>query len=374
MAVLVRDDFTGSGSIVGRTPDGVNGGNWSNDAGIYGGDASITTISSGICNTPSGFNTWGARLPVPGTPKDVVLEVGMRIAVNGDTGALAICRAASGSGSIRCEIIRNSSTSIDVGLYFTGSSTGSTYETVSVANASSFVVRLERSGLGLLVKINGTTALNVTLGTDLAGGDNFIGTTFSTVDFDYVQVEGVVPSPIGLAVGEATASAVGIKRVQGNGSATGEATAIGVATISVKNSFDIAYVLSQAVKQSWDLSFINLIGASFDTSYAIQPRLQAGFDAAYSLFDRVKNDFQVAYLGASLQQGWDVSSSLFTRVQASHDVAYRMVTRVLAEFSTGSAIENSKKVSQGWDLRYLYSNSTVSVIDTTTVIYVNLDA
>lgn len=195
MAALVRDDFTGSGNLAGRTPDGVNSGAWQDDNWWYGGSAgSDAVISGGRVNTTSA--SWGAKVPLAGNPSAAYVEVQTLIPTNSDWAGFALNRptgAVNGVG-VCCEVQRVNSTQVYVNLATLGtpSHTGTDNDTFTVASAANFVFRMEMNSTAVTVKLDGVQVLAITLNSAPAGGGAWFGVTSSSTDFEYFEAGDLV--------------------------------------------------------------------------------------------------------------------------------------------------------------------------------------
>ena len=148
MTVLLRDDFTGSGTLNARTPDGVNGGAWANENWQQGGTiSSQTSISGGLLLTLGGTSSaWGAYAPLTGNPLDSYIEA--QITCGGYDGGwtvqLATCHTlASSTFRAMIGVYQTSATEIQINYPLGPIVSGN--DVVSGINANNFVIRAEFS-------------------------------------------------------------------------------------------------------------------------------------------------------------------------------------------------------------------------------------
>lgn len=202
MAVLLRDDFTGSGVLAGRLPDGVNGGVWVDEPRYAGGNAATqTVITGGLCKGTSGSANWGAQAALPGSPADAYIEAGIRV-TPGNTVGIAIRKSPVGSGpGVFVEFGYDSPTTAYVNSGYNGSwltgETPSGQVTPTVADPTNYVVRLETEGNEFRIYVDGTLVMNGEIRGPLIGGDIYLDGQFSSGGFSYVEAGtlGAPPAP-----------------------------------------------------------------------------------------------------------------------------------------------------------------------------------
>ena len=203
MTVLLRDDFTGSGTLSGRTPDGVHGGTWANDPYWWGGDiATSTSIAGGILTSATVSAAWSGCIPLAGSPSDGYIEAGIvQSALDTSCDAYLALRVNTSTGAgVYCLFNAASATTVMVNLHRNGTpSTGvGSSGTYTVANALNFVARLEVSGLTASVYLNGTLVLAYTLTANTGGGLAEIqidGASTHPLSFDYIEA-GDLTAPV----------------------------------------------------------------------------------------------------------------------------------------------------------------------------------
>lgn len=198
MTVLLRDDFTGSGSIDGRTPDGVHTGTWADDS-YFGGAASNTNITGGelIPLTPFRF---GASIAMAGSPTDAYIDVHLLTSdVTYPVGAKTLIGLGTTIGSnttgVFCAFTRTDDgfgghyLDLDLTLRHSDFASGTTTLTgVAFAiNDGNFTVRLEVQGTAVSVLVDGAVQMVAVLNAPMAAGRAFIGAEFANTKFDYVQ-------------------------------------------------------------------------------------------------------------------------------------------------------------------------------------------
>lgn len=203
--MLLRDDFTGSGVLAGRTPDGVNSGAWVDDSWWTGGNSGTSTaINTGLLKTTPATGFWGAQVPLLGSPADAYIEANLRTSILDTAGTPSIgLRRAAGSGvGVFCGFNQVDSTHINCNLAWNGtpSRTGTSTGTFVVANALNYIARMEVQGNAIRVYLNGTLVLSPTLNAAGVGGAAYIdnnGFNTATYSLDYVEAGSLVipPSP-----------------------------------------------------------------------------------------------------------------------------------------------------------------------------------
>lgn len=204
MTILLRDDFTGSGSLAGRTPDGVSSGAWANDSWQQGGDiATATSISGGLLTTLGGTSSsWGASAPLTGSPIAAYIEANIVCAAydGGWTVQMGVCHTPS-SNTFRGTIgvYQASSTEIQINYPLGPIVSGS--DLFTVANVNNVVIRAEVVGSSLKVYADGVFVFESTLtNPPLAGGgiyiDNNGNSNTSIPRFAYVEAGTMAPPVI----------------------------------------------------------------------------------------------------------------------------------------------------------------------------------
>jgi len=200
VAVLLRDDFTGSGVLAGRTPDGVNAGAWADDNWFWGGSAATdTSVSTGFLRQTNAGATYGASAPLAGSPADAYIEANLRASTNNGGGSvstisLALRRVPASSTRVCCDFFVQNSTTVNVNIV--GGASGD----FTVTNALNYIARFEIVGAVAKAYLNGTLVLTSTLtGVTMTGGRAYIdnngnnNTAVNTVD--YVEV-GTLGTPV----------------------------------------------------------------------------------------------------------------------------------------------------------------------------------
>jgi hypothetical protein len=209
--VLFRDDFTGSGTLAGRAPDGVDGGNWVNCNGI--GDASAASVGSGVLPLSSTVH-WDAKGVMTESVQDCYVEVRLRKtgtpASYGNGGNLRLTMRLNTApfstgwktGGVEIWIYANSATEIETYLSDTylpvGFLTDSGYATHTVADASDVVVRMELVGTSMALYLNGVLARTseYTVPSDLAGGAGvYVANEYYQGNLEYIEA-GSLAAPV----------------------------------------------------------------------------------------------------------------------------------------------------------------------------------
>jgi len=201
--VLLRDDFTGSGTLLGRTPDGAHlaGATWGND-NYYAsvGSAAIGSITGGQVVGTGPFPSWGASIALENSPANVYIEARV-LPSSGNTIGLGVRRAHpnSAESAIFVEFGCNAAgTMAYVNINYNGSyflnpipfPTGN----FAVANPFSYVARVEVIGLStdpsakLRVKIDGLLVIQADIASTSTGGGAYIDAQSSTARMEYVEV------------------------------------------------------------------------------------------------------------------------------------------------------------------------------------------
>jgi hypothetical protein len=206
---LLRDDFTGSGTLIGRTPDGVNGGAWVDAPNVYGSIPATGVIGSGVLSESgaSASHYVGATAPLTGSPADAYIEA--RFVANladpgrGTLGIRWIEGTPSGYATglqldlttldathARVQVVRNPS-----GI---GMQPGGGYVNYVVANGANYVARLEVQGTAVRLYLDGTLVWSGTQTEANAGGAAYVSLgpgTSAQVSFDYVEA-GSLSAPV----------------------------------------------------------------------------------------------------------------------------------------------------------------------------------
>lgn len=203
MTVLLRDDFTGSGTLLGRTPDGVHTGTWSNDS-YFGGTASNTSITGGVL-VPLPSYQFGASIALAGSPTNAYIEAALLTSdVTYPVGAKSVIGLGTTIGSaaagVFCAFTRTTNvfgdTNLDLDLTYRHSdfASGTTSTSINLsAGSASFKVRLEVQGTAVLVYVNESRVMDAVLNAPMAAGRAFIGSEFADTTFDWVQA-GFLPT------------------------------------------------------------------------------------------------------------------------------------------------------------------------------------
>jgi hypothetical protein len=182
--IWLRDDFTGSGALIGRTPDGPHSGVWVDAPNNYGSNPGTETISGGLLTVNTGPASYiSATSPLAGSPADGYFEarilsntsdagtvsLGLRwqdnTPVNWFTGVLIECTAANPT-TVSVDV-RTGPSSDDV-----PPSTGTVNYTV--ANAADYIARLECEGTAVRLYLDGTLVFTGTQSEVVAGAAAFI--------------------------------------------------------------------------------------------------------------------------------------------------------------------------------------------------------
>ncbi|RZL88831.1 MAG: hypothetical protein EOP82_21685 [Variovorax sp.] len=188
MAVLLRDDFTGSGTLSGRTPDGVHTGTWTT-ASWYSDDAANATISGGNCGrTTSG--SWGANITLPGSPADAYIEAGCLVSSGNSVGLGIRNQGTLGRFGVFAEFAYQSGTQVLVNTSYDGTNLSAETPGTSAiitATPSNFVGRIEVQGTTARFYVNSTLVITATIDTPATGGAAYIDAQFSTGKLSYVE-------------------------------------------------------------------------------------------------------------------------------------------------------------------------------------------
>ncbi|MBS0453947.1 MAG: hypothetical protein JSS14_21815 [Proteobacteria bacterium] len=157
--VTLRDDFTGSGSVVGRSPDGADGGNWINV--FWAGDATPATVASGTLALSNSLD-WDAKAVMTQPATDVYAETRLT-----HTGGYTGCQLRLGlrynlddwHGSPLATgqyVIVQPVNATRVDIYVPGIVVKETgWQSFTVPNANSIVARLELVGKFITIFLNG---------------------------------------------------------------------------------------------------------------------------------------------------------------------------------------------------------------------------
>jgi hypothetical protein len=207
--VLLRDDFSGTGHVVGRTLDGVNAGAWVNAPNVYGSLTTSDSIASGLLSEVGASATQyvGAYAPLTGAPADAYVEarfvanladpgrgtLGIRWLEGTPSGyatGLQLDLTTLDATHARVQVVRNPS-----GI---GMQPGGGYVNYVVANGANYVARLEVQGTAVRLYLDGTLVWSGTQTEASAGGNAYVslGTgTSAQVSFDYVEA-GSLAAPV----------------------------------------------------------------------------------------------------------------------------------------------------------------------------------
>ena len=196
MTVLLRDDFTGSGSIDGRTPDGVHTGTWADDS-YFGGAASNTNITGGVLIPLTPFR-FGASIDLAGSPTNAYIDAHLLSSdITYSVGAKTLIGLGStiGSGAVGvfCSIRRAGATSFDLDLtirhsdFASGTTTLTGYDIGGASSMDDFRFRLEVQGTDVAVLVSGAYVMRAVLNAPMAAGRAFIGAEFADTTFGVVQ-------------------------------------------------------------------------------------------------------------------------------------------------------------------------------------------
>lgn len=203
MTVLLRDDFTGSGVLLGRTPDGVHSGNWTDDPWLNGGSSINATISDDLLFSNNA--SWGARVPMEGDPLDAYVEVNVRNCSTFGAPVVAVRYRPDTNQGVYLEYFRNSPGQIYLNLdlanrpYYADGST--LYGTFEVPEDNNFVLRLEVTGNEVNVFLNDVICLNAAIvGNSDSGGGLYIGTYITTTQWGYVEAGSLSSPPTGAKI------------------------------------------------------------------------------------------------------------------------------------------------------------------------------
>lgn len=204
-AYLMRDDFTGFGSLEFREPDTMSTGAWEEDTWYIGDSGALGTIAqmSGdrLVTTSDGGNHWSfsAYVPLPGNPLDAYIEA--RLLNNteaGNTGfnaALGLRRpGVNMAGGVFCDFYINDATTVSAtfGAYGTPNRSFPDFGEFTVADANNFVARMEAVGRNLRLFLDGVLVMTVVLNAPMAtGGGAWIAGNPAT--YEYVEA-GLMPA------------------------------------------------------------------------------------------------------------------------------------------------------------------------------------
>lgn len=196
--MVLRDDFTGAGTLSGRSPDTLSTGPWQEDTWWLGDAGALGTIAKvqggQLVTGADGGAHWsfGAGLPLPGNPLDVYLEARLRNNLQaGNTGfnAQMGVRRVPGSGAgVFCDFYISDATTVTATFASNGTPSRSYPDSgdFTVADSSNFVARIEARGSILQLFLDGVMVLEVTLNAPMTtGGGVWISGNPAT--FEYLE-------------------------------------------------------------------------------------------------------------------------------------------------------------------------------------------
>jgi hypothetical protein len=199
--VLLRDDFTGSGTLSGRTPDGVHSGVWVEDNFYLGsspGDLALySAVTGGRLKTSSSSTFFDSRIPLSGSPSDAYIET--QLLGDGDGGSpgygtnfwcIGLRKPAEGVRyGIFLDFKRSALNSVYLNLathdspHISGTNSG----VFTVANGADFKVRLEVQGLNVRVYLDGGLVLHGAFTVSVPGGDAYVEGNYSIGGMAYTE-------------------------------------------------------------------------------------------------------------------------------------------------------------------------------------------
>jgi len=200
MTVLVRDNFSGSGTLVPRVPDTISSGGYENDAWHQGGDAATETLIAGGSLQTTINDVWGAFVPVGGALSDGYIESHIFGTTNANEHFLGLRRNPSNGAGVFCSFTPNASfLTVDLQRNGTPVMTGIKFIDYFDVNPASFTARLEVEGQQIRVFIDGVQVLNPTLNSVMLGGGGFlsvISTGGVACAYEYVEIGDLAPPPV----------------------------------------------------------------------------------------------------------------------------------------------------------------------------------